>query len=863
MLPQSWGEMAVSTGTRLGPYEVTGLIGAGAMGEVYRAHDPRLHRDVAVKVLPSSFSTDPSRLRRFEEEARSAASLSHPNILSVFDFGTKDGAPYIVSELLDGESLRTRLRLGRIPVRKAIDYALQIARGLSAAHEKGIVHRDLKPDNIFLGRDGNVKVLDFGLAKLVQCPEGPLDATRSIDSDAGKIVGTVGYMSPEQVRGKLIDSRSDLFALGTILYEMVTGQRAFHGDTTADTLTAILTKDPPDLMQSDAQIPPALDRIVRHCLEKEPAERFQSARDIAFDLESLTASSSATMAAITDLPDVQRFAPRRIALALTALAMFIGGLLVGRALISKPSIPSYKQLTFRRGTVRSAAFAPGSQVVYAAAWEGNPSEIYVANINTPGSTATGIHASDVDAVSPSGEMLIISDRRFVDAFVRPGVLSRASLGGNAPRSIISDVEGADWSPDGSQIAISHFVGGKFQLEYPIGKILYQTDGWITYPRVSPDGKSVAFLDHPLFGDDGGKVAIVDTSGTKRDISPQFASLQTLAWAGPSNLWFSAATSGSSANIYAVDLRGTVRPITRAPGGLKVFDMSRDGRAIVAQGDARVSAVVLGKGQKKERDVSIADWTLGFDLASDGSSILLEEEAEGSENGVYSVYLRKTDGSPPVRLGQGSAIAISPDGKWALANTSTSPMQLELLPTGIGEPRPIPTPGVQLASANNGCWLPDSRHFAFPGIDSNKQSHVFLQDIYGGTPKPITPANMSGRSRCSPDGKKISVSDRTHIRIFSLDGSPPYTVPGILPSEFSVGWSMDNRTIFVATPVLVPATVFRVDSQTGKREMIREFAPADRTGVDSIGPIILSPDLRYYSYCYSRQLNDLYVVTDLK
>ena len=278
--------MTLAAGTKLGPYEILAPIGAGGMGEVYRAKDPRLGRDVAIKVLPVSFSQDADRLKRFEQEARAAGVLNHPGITAVFDIGTEAGSPYIVTELLEGETLRARLSTGAIAPRKAVDYAVQIARGLAAAHEKGIIHRDLKPENLFLTNDGRVKILDFGLAKLKsEKEEGSQTDLQTVSgTQPGVVLGTMGYMAPEQVRGRAADKRSDLFAFGTILYEMLAGQRAFRGDSAADTITAILTKEPPDLSQTNKDVHPGLDRIVRHCLEKNPEERFESARDVAFDL---------------------------------------------------------------------------------------------------------------------------------------------------------------------------------------------------------------------------------------------------------------------------------------------------------------------------------------------------------------------------------------------------------------------------------------------------------------------------------------------------------------------------------------------------------------------------------------------------
>jgi serine/threonine protein kinase len=295
--------VALNSGTKLGPYEIVSPLGAGGMGEVYRARDPRLKREVAIKVLPQAFSLDVDRLRRFEQEALATAALNHPNILAVFDIGTSEGSPYVVSELLEGETLRERLRSGSIAVRKALECALQIAHGLAAAHEKGIVHRDLKPDNLFLTNDGRVKILDFGLAKLTQPDFGDhTSPTMTHATEAGVVMGTAGYMSPEQVRGSTVDARSDIFSFGVILYEMLSGKRAFHRDTAADTMSAILKEDPPELSETNRNVSPALERILQHCLEKNPEQRFHSARDLAFDLDSLSSQSGtgSRLRAVTD-----------------------------------------------------------------------------------------------------------------------------------------------------------------------------------------------------------------------------------------------------------------------------------------------------------------------------------------------------------------------------------------------------------------------------------------------------------------------------------------------------------------------------------------------------------------------------------
>src|SRR6266481_5821721 len=347
--------MTLTAGAKLGPYEVLAPLGAGGMGEVYRARDPRLGRDVAIKVIPVSFAADTERLRRFEQEARAVAALNHPNILAIYDIGTREDAPFIISELLEGETLRGRLSSGVLPVRKAIEYAVQMGQGLAAAHEKGIVHRDLKPENIFVTRDGRVKILDFGLAKLTQ-PEGDHAETITHQTEAGVVLGTVGYMSPEQVRGRPADHRSDLFSFGAILYEMLSGRRAFHGETSADTMSAILRGESPGLAETNRGISPGIEQLVRHCLEKNPEERFQSARDIAFDLESLSSVSSGTVAAAAAAAGWSRSRRRALfaaagtlgILAACAAAWWLG------STHPRTDFPAYKPITFRRGSINNA-----------------------------------------------------------------------------------------------------------------------------------------------------------------------------------------------------------------------------------------------------------------------------------------------------------------------------------------------------------------------------------------------------------------------------------------------------------------------------------------------------------------------------
>jgi eukaryotic-like serine/threonine-protein kinase len=863
--------MTLALGARLGPYEILAPIGAGGMGEVYRAKDPRLSREVAIKVLPSTFSQDRDRLKRFEAEARAAGVLNHPNITAVYDFGMSDGSPYIVTELLEGETLRSRLGAGAVAPRKALDYAIQLAKGLAAAHEKGIVHRDLKPENVFLTKDGRVKILDFGLAKLKTEKDGGSQTevgTVSGGTEPGVVLGTMGYMSPEQVRGKAADKRSDIFSFGTILYEMLAGQRAFRGDTAADTITAILTKEPPDLSQTNKDVHPGLDRIVRHCLEKNPEERFESARDVAFDLESLSTVSAPTGAipAAAAVPRRTRWiGPALLAAAVALAAGLAAGYRYGKK-VGFVSPPNYQQLTFRRGELYAGRFAPdGQTVIYSAAWDGKPVEIFATRTDRPESRVFGLVGAQVAAISKAGEMLVLLDSHITEAFIRSGTLAQVSVsGGVAPRQISTDVECADWGPDGTSYALVREVNSRKQLEYPAGKVLYQTTGWISHPRVSPKGDAVAFLDHPIRRDDGGSVAVVDRSGNKRDLAGVFSSIQGLTWAPDGGeVWFTGTRTGGNRAIHAVSLGGSERLLARVTESLTIQDVAADGRVLVSHDVIRIGLLGKGPGDAKERDLSWLDWSSAFDLTPDGKTVLFSETGEGSGTG-YSCFIRGTDGSPPVRLGDGVALAISPDGKWVTANTTREEKpKLWLYPTGAGEKKLLPTGNLAVESSAE--WLQDGKAVIFTANEPGRGSRVFVIPVADGTPKALTPEGyrLVGRS-ASPDGKVVIVIGPDRRRYFyPLQGGEPTPVPGLEQDETPTRWSADGRSLYVLRRRDVPARVFRLDLASGKRELWKELMPSDGSGVQDISPVIPTPDGQEYVYGYLRLLSDMYVVEGLK
>jgi Tol biopolymer transport system component len=861
--------MTLSTGTRLGPYEILSPIGAGGMGEVYKARDERLKRDVAVKVLPASYSQDADRLRRFEHEAQAAGGLNHPNIMAVYDLGSHEGAPYIVTELLEGETLRARLAGGAIPVRKAIDYAIQTARGLAAAHEKGIVHRDLKPENLFVTNDGRVKILDFGLAKLTQ-PEGPAAGQTNLPTapantePGGVVMGTLGYMSPEQVKGKPTDQRSDLFSFGAILYEMLSGSRAFHRDSAAETMSAILREEPPDLSSSNKNVQPGLERIVRHCLEKNPEERFYSARDVAFDLEALSGLSGAATAATAAPPSGRRrLLPAAAAAAiLAALVCLPLGFLAGKGR-GAATPPRFRQLTFRRGTVWTARFgSDGKTVLYSASWDANPTEVFVGSPDSPESRPLGFAGADVLAVAPSGDVAI-SLKSFVSGeFMRTGTLARASAtGGGAPREILEGVEAADWAPNGQDLAVVRGAGGGTRLEYPIGKTVYETHGWIGNPRVGPGGR-VAFMEHPGVGDDGGFPAVIGADGKMTALTKAFGSCQGLAWSPDGReIWFTAAEVGNR-SLYAVSLSGKLRTLTMVTGSLTLQDVSKDGRALLIDETRRLGCSALAPGAKKERDLSWLDWSRPVAFSRDGKTILFYESGEGGGPG-YSTYVRATDGSPAVRLGEGQALGITPDGAWAASvlHKLTDPRVL-LYPTGAGQAKPLTPSGLRFRQGFR--FMPDGRHVLSGGAEEGKGDRVYLLDVEGGKPRPVTPENYRAVGPITTDGRRfVTRTPEGATVIYPVEGGEPVAAKGFDAGDVAVGWTADDRVLYVVQTRGLGSRIDRLDPLTGRRELWKEIVPADPTGIVRISSVLVSPDGSFYGYAYSRVLSNLFLVEGLK
>jgi hypothetical protein len=850
--------MALAPGSRLGPYQVGALIGAGGVGEVYRARDPRLGREVAVKILSASAAASSERLRRFEDEGRALAALNHPNILSVLDVGSENGSPYVVFELLEGVSLGDRLRRGPLPPRKAVEYVVQVCHGLAAAHAKGIVHRDLKPSNLFLTSGGRVKILDFGLAKLSERPtaEGePEDSrTGSTDSGQGGVLGTVGYMSPEQVRGRPADARSDLFSLGATFYEMLAGRRAFQGETSADTMSAILNHEPPEVTGPAESFPPALGRIVHRCLEKDPEERFQSARDLAFALEALSLGSrSGTQ------PLEGRFRTRRHwLLGAAGAALLAGGGALGLALSptlrERPALPRIQQLTFRRGMVDWARFtSDGKTVVYGAYWDGKPPEIFSTRLESRESRSLGLPPARLLAVSSRGELAILLTRPDDLDVNATGTLARVSLSGGEPKRVLDDVYFADWSPDGRELAVQRRVDGVFQLEYPIGNTIIRPLGLGQPFRISPRGDKLAIMP----GDEA--LAVYDRSGRKLATFPTLPPNESFAWDGDDALWVLAGESQTARTIWRVTLDGEAREVYRSVGQLGILhDASPDGRLLVHQGFERLGVRSKLRGEDHERELGVFNWSAVKALSDDGQQLLIYEDSGGPPG--FS-FIRSADGSPPVRLGEGDPFALSPDGRWALLGSYPVYLPLTLVPTGAGEPRQLVTDGFEGVRF---AWFLDDRRVVVAANLKGSPPRSFLFDAAGRAPRPITPEGTFAVPGSYAWGTVIGWSrlDGTFAR-FPIDGGEPRPLEGrVLLPHWPLRASADGRSVFVNGGG-VPKRIERLDLTSGKRTPWKSLLPEEPAGVVLLQRVVLTPDGQGYAYDYGRFLQDLFVIDGLR
>jgi len=829
--------MPLESGTKLGPYEILAPLGAGGMGEVYRARDPRLGREVAVKVLPHAFAKDRERLQRFEHEARAAGALNHPGITAIYDVGSSSGIPYIVTELLEGESLRTLLAGGPLPPARAADLGIQAAQALATAHAKGIVHRDLKPENLHVLPDGRLKMLDFGLAKLTAHDAPPRDETgpqlQSL-TVTGTILGTASYMAPEQVRDQKVDHRADLFALGAILYELASGKKAFPGETPADRMTAILTRNPEPLAPRVEDAVPGLEAVIRRCLEKRADDRFDSARDLAFTLETLVHAAGASRAA-------NRASGARDVEAKHALAD-----------------ARFRQLTFREGLVAGARFASdGRTVVYGAAWGDDPHELYLTRIGSHEPRSLGVTGARLLAVTRNDEIILRLRTRDLGGFILAGVLGRMPLMGGVARELVADVYQASVGKDG-RIAAVRVVDGSFRLEYPLGTVIHETDGWMSEPQVLDGGEGVFVFDHPAVNNNGGYPALVAPRGIRHlsdDYFPTLAGSGRIP--GRREILISGQDPGGSFGAFFVSLDGGWRPALRTPGWCFIEDVSATGDVLMTSRNP-VLRMEGGSRGEASRDLSWLDWTIARDMTPDGTTVLFDETGVGVSPSKGMVFIRRTDGSAAVPIAEGIAGRFSSDGGSVIAIHSDLPSVFDIVPIGIGESTRYSVEPVRVILAAS---FPD-RSICIAGHEPGRRTRVFRFRIPERKLEPLTEEGSGRAFLCvAPDGRHIYTMGPNGHTIYSVEGGAPRVLEKLGDHHRGIGWSPDGRGVYVFERGQSPVPVQRVDIASGTAEAWLEIKPRAH-GVRGAINVCLSADGERYVTSYPHTLSDLYVIEGL-
>lgn len=852
--------MSLAVGERIGRYEILAPLGAGGMGEVYYARDPQLERAVAIKVLTSSRDATPLQLERFQREARAIARITHPHICTIHDVGEVDGVPFLVMELLEGETLGARLERGPLPMDRALVSAHQIAEALDAAHRKDVVHRDLKPSNVMLTASG-IKLLDFGLAKLRETERRDAIglSTESLRlTEQGTVLGTIPYMAPEQVEGRDVDARTDIFALGSILYEMTSGRQAFEGRSPASLISAILTQDPQPLSSVLPVVPPGVDRVLKKCLAKDPDQRWQSAADLTAALLWIRDDSASQHDSVRAIEKRRHSWPA--AAAMLTLGAAAGGLVIwmlasrgGLGHMSSPN-PQFIPLTFRTGTVSAARFAPdGETVLYSAAWGGEHYALFMTRRGSAESRPLNIPDAKLLGVSAAGDLAFLRGRHDAVKLLAPtgtGTLARVAMTGGAPREILDDVIAADWTPSGELAVVR-----RGQVEFPLGTTIHGPHQF-SYVRIAPDGQRLALVEGP-------NIVLLDRSGKKTTLSSGWGQMTTLAWSPSGDeVWFAAGSRRNEAwALRAVSPTGKERVVLPSPGaGMAILDIFRDGRALIATQVGKMGCSCLPPGQVQTRELSWLDGSAPEALSADGHSLLLSELLRGAgKNG--SIYLRKTDGSDAIRLGDGYGEDLSPDGKWALTTEVPGRQHWIIVPTGPGSAKTLP-PGTLIGRLEAN-FLPNGRQIVFGGREKDRGRRIYVQDIESGIIRAISPENVWTIGLATPDSRYVIGRNNGRVFKYAVDESPTVPLTFLDSDDVPLQWSPDQSALYVQRMGSWPPAVDRVNTTTGKRERWKTIQPADPSGVDSVLRILITPDGKSYCHDYVRFLSELFIVEGLK
>jgi eukaryotic-like serine/threonine-protein kinase len=885
-------------------YRIESKLGSGGMGVVYKAVDSHLDRPAAIKVLNGS-AAGAEREKRFIQEAKAASSLNHANIVTIYDIDTQeiDGSQvrYIAMEYVAGQTLDQLIGRKGLPVRTALKYASQIADALAAAHAAGIVHRDLKPSNVMVTPQGVVKVLDFGLAKLNE-EETEADAFAETVhgehlplTEEGTILGTMAYMSPEQAEGNKVDARSDIFSFGSVLYEIVTGHRAFNGKSKLSSLSAVLHQEPAPASRAAPDVPAELDRIIARCLKKDPSRRWQSMADVKVALDELRdemesstiearrqASSSQSSAgpALTGQASTSQsltgqdstsqssagpasMTARRSAALLSRrwlVAGSLGLLLLGLALgayaarrLLRVTPVTFQRVTFRRGDISAAKFGPGDEIVYSAEWDGAPSTMFSTRPGNREARQLGLPTGKILSISHRGEMAILLGDD------TEGTLASVPFSGGTPRELLENVSGADWSPSGDSLAVVRTVGGKHRLEYPVGTVLYETS--VRPPleaRISPDGKLVAFFDYDSEVGDY-SLCVIDPNHLRRVLSPGWRAVGALNWSPRGDeIWFSAAQPSTDPALYAVNLAGKQRFLAQTPAYIVMQDVAPDGRVLLSTVNSRLGIRYVDFQHSTERDLAWLDASFLYEISNDGRNLLFVELSYG-EGRNSAIYLRRTDGSAAVRLGYGNRPALSPDGKWVVCiRRDPGLSRMLLLPTGPGELRFLNVESVYFDSLG---WFPDSKRIIFTGNETGHPRRTWMYDLDSDKATPLTPEGTRG-SLVSPDGRWFLIVAGNHLSLAPVGGGTPRTIAELENDEMPVRWNADGTALFLEQVTGNTIKISRLDLASGKKESWQTVRIPE-PGAAFIGNFALSADGKACAFSFQHDLANLFLVKGLK
>ncbi|HEY8146881.1 MAG TPA: serine/threonine-protein kinase [Kofleriaceae bacterium] len=831
--PEAWGAMV---GRRLGPYLLEAQIGAGAMGDVYRGKDERLGRAVAVKVLTRAPAD------RMLLEGRASAAIVHPNVVTVHDIGSEGGTTYVVSELVDGESLRSLLAGGMLAPDKALRLAIDLARGLAAASAAGIVHRDLKPENLLVARDGTLKILDFGLARFAAEPAG-LD-----DTEPGAVLGTAGYMAPEQARGEPVDGRADLFAAGAIFYELFTGERAFGGGSHAARMAAVLRDIPPGIDELGPVGP-----VIARCLAKDPGDRFHSAQDLAWVLERIAAGAGGAPAAARP-PTRRTLLVAGAAASVTGAAAYLIGRRGRRAAVAQP--PALRQLTFRQGRVVTARFArDGASVYFGAAWDDEP--IAVSQLRFDGGVARALDLPSADLLAVSASQLALSlGRRHVDGQCATGRLALAPIDGGAERVLREEVQDADLVADGGEMALVIRAARGFELEWPLGTVRQRSAEWITHPRIAPDRSRVACLIHKGPNDDQGRVAVIERAGGEpRTLSDGWSSVSGLAWrAGSQQLIASGGREGLGTEFHAIRLDSRAQVLYQSEGRMRLHDALDSGRSLVSRDHWRLRTMVGGGGEP-DRDRSLTPLSIAMDLSPDGATLLVGEF--GDQDAVNGVYLVPVAGGTRLRLGPGLPLCRSPDQRRVLATTFSrvgGGTEVIVYDTAQGSARAFevaPVAGLHWAQ-----WI-DDEVVVGSGNERGRPGRLWRLSVRGGPAEPLTAEGMHGQGAVDAAGQRVAFVDSDHrLQVVPLAGGPPRAVPGGFRDQIVCGWHASGDILVRTTTA--PVDIRRIDPTSGRATTFRRLTPPP-LGLRGVDTVVLAAGGDRYAYSYGHELSELYLL----